>query len=113
MPPSTPIGFRLIAVVLAGVSLCACEQRSGLDQDALARQIRSLASLSAEAAFMIDEARAGHLKPSFISAHLEDLADDVANARHEIAKPAPHDLQRNQAAAQALARQLSDALKRT
>jgi hypothetical protein len=102
---------RLIAVLLAGAALCACGQHDRLDADTLAREVRSLASLSAEAALLIDELRAGHLEPTFVAAHLRDLRDDATMAQHEIAKPAPTGIQQRQAAAQALATDLTQALR--
>ena len=100
------------AALLAIAMLCGCQEHTKpLDEAALSRQVRALASLSAEAAFVTAELRAGHLQRSFAAIHLQSLAEDAAKAETEIAKPAPAQLQRQHAAAQVLARQLVQALR--
>lgn len=96
---------------LAALSLAGCGQRSkSLDDEALARQLRTMGSLSAETAFLCDELRAGHLKPSFVAAHLQELRKDADKAQQEVAKPAARMLEAQHARAQALARQLQQSL---
>lgn len=99
------------AAALAALSLAGCGQRSEfLDEEALARQLRTMGSLSAETAFLCDELRAGHLKPSFVAAHLQELRKDADKAQQEIARPAASLLEEQHARAQALAQQLQQSL---
>lgn len=100
-----------IVVLLLGVALCGCGQKSEvLDEEAMARQVRMLASLSAEAAFVTQELRDDHLKPSFAASHLEDLAKDAVKARQELAQPSISMLERHHAQAQLLAQNVVDTL---
>ncbi len=95
------------AVLLLCAPLCACQRgNEQLDDAALGRQLRTLSSLAAEGAVVASELRAGHLSPSFASVHLADLADDTNEARSEIAKPAPPQLESRHRQAQALTEQL-------
>jgi hypothetical protein len=99
------------AVALAG-ALGACHPGADpLDAPAFERQLHALGSLSMEAAFVADEAHAGHLTSAYVRAHLEHLLEDAADARHELARPALPSLAARQQAAQALAAQLTQALR--
>lgn len=99
------------ATAVAVLSIAGCGQQShDLDEEALARQLRTMGSLSAETAFLCDELRAGHLKPSFVAAHLQELRKDADKAQQEVAKPAASMLAAQHVRAQALAQQLRQAL---
>ena len=99
-----------LATALAA-ALGACHHADRLlDEPGLQRQLHALASLSAEAALVADEAHAGHLTAAYIRAHLGHLLEDVADARQQLARPAPASLAPRQQAAQALAAQLARAL---
>jgi hypothetical protein len=117
MLPRKTTGCASLTMLALCASLGACQSKSqALDEEAMARRIRTLASLSAEAAFLTGELRAQHLKPSFAASHLQDLAQDAAKARQELAQPAASMLGQQHARAQALAQQLVDtlaALRRT
>lgn len=99
------------AAALAG-ALGACQSGAGpLDEPGLERQLHALGSLSMEAAFVADEAHAGHLTSAYMRAHLGQLLDDAAKAGHELARPALPVLAVRQRAAQSLAAQLTQALR--
>jgi hypothetical protein len=105
------MGPRNITAILLGIALCACGQKSDvLDEEAIAREVRTLASLSAEAAFVTQELRDDHLKPSFAANHLQDLAKDADQARQKLAQPSLSMLEQYHAQAQTLAQQVVDAL---
>jgi hypothetical protein len=104
------IAFTFAALLL-GIAAGGCGQKSEvLDEEAMARQVRTLASVSAEAAFVTQELRDDHLKPSFAASHLQDLAKDAARARQELAQPSVSMLEQYHAQAQTLAQQVVDAL---
>src|SRR5215208_7735251 len=103
--------WRAAVMLVLLAPLFACQGSRELDAQSMARQLRALASVSAEGAVLISELRSGHLKPAFASVHIENLAEDANKAAREIAKPAPPALQRQHAAAQALAEQLSQTLR--
>jgi hypothetical protein len=110
--PQVKLAWRVAMMLVLFAPLCACQQGDKkLDQEAMSRQVHTLASLCAEGAFLTSELQAGHLKPSFASVHIDDLADDTNKARIEIAQPAQPALERQHAAAQALAEQLRNALR--
>jgi hypothetical protein len=110
--PQVKLAWRVAMMLVLCAPLCACQQGDKkLDQQAMSRQVHTLASLCAEGAFLTSELQAGHLKPSFVSVHIDDLGDDTNKARIEIAQPAQPGLERQHAAAQALAGQLRTALR--
>lgn len=98
--------------MLAVVSLSAC-QSGGLDEEAIAREVRTLGSLSAEGEFVCRELLLGHLKPSFTAVHLESLAKDAAKSQRKLDGPAPSMLQTQHSRAMTLAQQLEQALRAT
>jgi len=103
---------RAFAAALLAALLYArpVEAATTLDADGLARQVHTLSSISAEAAFFTQELRAGHLRPSFAAVHLRNLIEDTAKARQEIAKPAAGPVEDRRIAAETLALQLAQAL---
>jgi hypothetical protein len=111
MPPFKLPATGLAAALLATAALSACGHLDSLDAETLQRDTRTLASLAAEAAFLIEELRADHLKSSFTVGHLRDLRDDATTAQHEIARTAPAALQQRQAAVKRLAEELTQALR--
>jgi hypothetical protein len=110
MPQHEKPAWRAAAILVLCAPIGACGDQQ-LDRDAMARQLRNMASLSAEGAFVSSELRARHLKPSFVSVHIDNLAEDANTARQEIAKPAAPAVERQLAAAQALADQLTQGLR--
>jgi hypothetical protein len=98
------------AAALAALSAAGCGRSRSLDDEALARQLRTMGSLSAETAFLCDELRAGHLKPSFVATHLQELRKDADKAQQEVAKPAAGMPEAQHARAQALVQQLQQSL---
>jgi hypothetical protein len=102
----------LCAAVLAVASLSAC-QSNALDDEAIAREVRTLGSLSAEGEFVCKELSLGHLKPSFAAVHLDSLAKDAAKSRRKLDKPAPSMLEAEHARVMTLAQQLERALRAT
>jgi hypothetical protein len=112
MPQSGTMRWRAAGAALLALALGGCRQaQDTLDEEALAREVRNMASLSAEAAFLCDELRAGHLKPSFVAVHLRDLARDAAKAQQQVARPAAPLLDQQQEQAQALADRLTRSLR--
>lgn len=104
-------GVRRVAAAALAVALGGCQSGGALDEGALERQLHALASLCMEAAFVADEAHAGHLTAGYVRAHVEHLLDDAADARHELARPALPPLAQRQQAAQVLAEQLTQTLR--
>ena len=103
--------MRVAAAAALAATFAACQSGTGpLDEAGFERQLHALASLSMEAAFVADEAQAGHLTSAYVRAHVAKLLDDTAAARHELARPALPSLAGRQQAAQGLAAQLTQAL---
>lgn len=99
------------AVAVAG-TLAACQSGTGpLDEAGFERQLHALGSVAMEAAFVADQAHAGHLTAPYVRAHIAKLLDDAAAASHELARPSLPALAGRQQTAQALAAQLTGTLR--
>jgi hypothetical protein len=112
LPHSTSLVVASFALALTTVTtLSGCAQHDTLDDEAIAREVRTLESLSAEGAFVCDELRAGHLKASFGYVHIDALLRDALKSRTELAKPSANMLEVQHARARRLADQLVERLQ--
>jgi hypothetical protein len=98
--------------LFASLVLWGCAQSDKpIDEETIAREVRTMESISAEAAFVCEEMLLGHLKPSFVAVHLENLTKEARKAQQEVAKPSEPLLERQHLHAQALAWRLGQSLR--
>jgi len=81
-----PLGAFALGLILLS---CACSRQKTLTRDELRSDLTSAKSLAAEAEMFLDYVQQRRATKHYAQGHIEYLAEEVENSRHELQESSP------------------------